>query len=62
MFFCFDLVIGGPCSLFLSADFGKVRAHVGGKEQGNGVCRREVTKQSGCLGEWWIIRFVDKPD
>lgn len=37
-------------------------AGVGGKEQGNGVCRREDTKQSGRVGGWWIIRFVDKPD
>lgn len=32
------------------------------REQGNGACRRENTKQFGCLGGWWITRFVDKPD
>lgn len=64
-FFCFDLVIDEPCSLFPSADFGKVRAWwhmLGGKEQGNSAYRREDTEQSGRLGGWWIIKFVDKPD
>jgi len=38
-------------------------AHAGGKEQGDGACRRERAKQSvGLRDGGWIVRFVDKPD